>query len=75
MKILVLGAGGVGGYFGGRLLEAGADITFLVRPKRAEVLAKSDLVIRSPLGDLTQRVQTLGQLTNHDRGTSEELRG
>ena len=37
MRILVLGAGALGGYFGGRLAEAGADITFLVRPQRAEV--------------------------------------
>jgi ketopantoate reductase len=36
MKILVVGAGAVGGYFGGRLVQAGRDITFLVRSKRAE---------------------------------------
>jgi ketopantoate reductase len=35
MRILVVGAGAVGGYFGGRLLEAGCNVTFLVRPKRA----------------------------------------
>ena len=40
MRILVLGAGGVGGYFGGRLVEAGADVTFFVRPARARVLAR-----------------------------------
>ena len=34
MRILVLGAGGIGGYFGGRLAEQGKDVTFLVRPKR-----------------------------------------
>src|SRR6185503_4052778 len=50
MKILVLGAGAVGGYFGGRLAEAGADVTFLVRPKRAEMLAKSGLRISSKAG-------------------------
>ena len=50
MKILVLGAGAVGGYFGGRLAEAGADVTFLVRPKRAEMLAKSGLRISSKVG-------------------------
>jgi|CXWL01.1.fsa_nt_gi 2-dehydropantoate 2-reductase len=50
MKILVLGAGAVGGYFGGRLSEAGADVTFLVRPKRAELLAKSGLRISSKAG-------------------------
>ncbi len=51
MRILVVGAGAVGGYFGGRLLEAGRDVTFLVRPRRAALLAKNGLTIRSPLGD------------------------
>jgi 2-dehydropantoate 2-reductase len=51
MRILVVGAGSVGGYFGGRLLEAGRDVTFLVRPRRAAELAKNGLIIRSPLGD------------------------
>ena len=52
MRILVVGAGAVGGYFGGRLLEAGRDVTFLVRPRRAEELAERGLTIQSPLGDL-----------------------
>jgi 2-dehydropantoate 2-reductase len=51
MKILVIGAGAIGGYFGGRLLEAGRDVTFLVRPKRAAQLAETGLVIKSRLGD------------------------
>src|SRR6185369_5283937 len=51
MRILVLGAGGTGGYFGGRLLQAGCDVTFLVRPARAARLRADGLVIRSPLGD------------------------
>jgi 2-dehydropantoate 2-reductase len=51
MRILVLGAGSIGGYFGGRLVEAGRDVTFLVREKRARQLATEGLVIRSPLGD------------------------
>jgi 2-dehydropantoate 2-reductase len=53
MRILVVGAGAIGGYFGGRLLQAGRDVTFLVRPKRAEELARDGLVIRSPAGDVT----------------------
>ncbi len=53
MRILVVGAGALGGYFGGRLKEAGRDVTFLVRPRRAEQLAKTGLVIRSPRGDVT----------------------
>jgi len=51
VRILVVGAGAIGGYFGGRLLEAGRDVTFLVRPARAEALRRTGLVIRSPLGD------------------------
>jgi 2-dehydropantoate 2-reductase len=59
MKILVLGAGAIGGYFGGRLAQAGADIAFLVRGKRAQQLRANGLVVRSPHGDFTQRVQTV----------------
>ncbi len=51
MRILVVGAGSIGGYFGGRLLEAGRDVTFLVRPRRAAQLAKTGLVIKSATGD------------------------
>jgi 2-dehydropantoate 2-reductase len=52
MRILVVGAGAIGGYFGGRLLQAGRDVTFLVRPKRAAQIARTGLAIRSPHGDL-----------------------
>jgi 2-dehydropantoate 2-reductase len=51
MRILIVGAGAIGGYFGGRLLEAGRDVTFLVRPRRSAQLAKTGLVIRSQFGD------------------------
>jgi len=51
MRILVVGAGAIGGYFGGRLLEAGRDVTFLVRPRRAAELAGAGLLIKSPAGD------------------------
>jgi 2-dehydropantoate 2-reductase len=53
MRILVVGAGAIGGYFGGRMLQSGANVTFLVRPKRAAELADAGLVIKSPLGDVT----------------------
>jgi 2-dehydropantoate 2-reductase len=53
MRILVVGAGAIGGYFGGRMLEAGCDLTFLVRPRRAAELAEAGLVIKSPHGDVT----------------------
>lgn len=59
MNILVLGAGGVGGYFGGRLIESGAPVTFLVRDGRARQLAERGLVIKSPVGDATLQVKSL----------------
>jgi len=52
MRILVVGAGAIGGYFGGRMLQAGRDVTFLVRPKRASELGSAGLVIKSPNGDV-----------------------
>lgn len=52
MRILIVGAGAIGGYFGGRLLQVGRDVTFLVRPRRAAQLAEIGLSIRSPRGDL-----------------------
>jgi 2-dehydropantoate 2-reductase len=57
MRILVLGAGGTGGYFGGRLSQGGADVTFLVRPGRAAALDATGLVIKSPFGDANLTVK------------------
>lgn len=57
MKILILGAGAIGGYVGGRLQQSGADATFLVRPARRERLDKDGLVIKSTKGDITQKVK------------------
>src|SRR6516164_1580287 len=53
MRFLVVGAGATGGYFGGRLLEAGRDVTFLVRPARAQRLAATGLTIASPAGNVS----------------------
>ena len=58
MRILVVGVGAVGGYFGGRLLQAGRDVTFLVRPRRAAELAEHGLTIRSPVGDFHRALPT-----------------
>ena len=52
MRTLVVGAGAIGGYFGGRLLEINRDVTFLVRPKRAAELSSQGLKLRSPRGDV-----------------------
>ena len=69
MKILVLGAGATGGYFAGRLAQQGADVTFLVRERRAAQLAANGLVVRSPHGDFTVRpkfVQQAGVRPEYD---------
>lgn len=52
MRFLIVGAGALGSYFGARLLAAGRDVTFLLRPRRAAQLAQTGLVVRSPRGDL-----------------------
>ncbi|HEX3866129.1 MAG TPA: 2-dehydropantoate 2-reductase [Gemmatimonadaceae bacterium] len=64
MKILVLGAGGIGGYFGGRMADAGVDVTFLVRPRRREQLERDGLNVTSPFGDMHIPVKAI---------TAEEL--
>jgi 2-dehydropantoate 2-reductase len=52
MRFLMVGAGALGGYFGGRLLEAGREVTFLLRPRRAAQIARTGLVVQSPFGNL-----------------------
>ena len=59
MKLLILGAGAIGGYFGGRLAEAGVDVTFLVRPRRRDQLARDGLRVESKLGDINLHAKTV----------------
>src|SRR5215813_3532372 len=61
MKILILGAGGVGGYFGGRMVQNKTDVTFLVRPKRAELIGRDGLRIKSRYGDAKLDVRCITQ--------------
>lgn len=63
IRILILGAGGTGGYFGGRLAEAGADVTFLVRDARAAMVRRDGLRIESQFGNATLPVQVVTQDT------------
>lgn len=63
MRFLILGAGAIGGYYGGRLAAAGVDTTFLVRPRRARQIAANGLVIKSPKGDLALPVRTVSRET------------
>jgi 2-dehydropantoate 2-reductase len=53
MKILVMGSGGVGGYFGGRLAGAGNDVTFVARGAHLEAMQRDGLTLDSQLGNLT----------------------
>jgi 2-dehydropantoate 2-reductase len=55
MRYLVLGAGALGGYFGGKLLKGGADVTFLVRPARAAQLKRDGLVVNTQDGEIRTR--------------------
>ena len=59
MRILCLGAGAIGGYFGGRLIEAGADVTFVVREQRRKYLAEHGLRLESPFGDFATPVKAI----------------
>ena len=83
MRILVVGASAVGGYFGGRLLKAGRDVTFLVRPRRAEQIRKNGFAIRvsgEGAEDLPARTDHFGAAaipqggaTHRDRGRREHF--
>ena len=53
MKIAVMGAGAIGGYFGGRLAQAGFDVSFIARGAHLAAIRKNGLKVLSPLGDFT----------------------
>ena len=59
MRILVIGAGATGGYYGGKLARAGRDVTFLVREKRAAQLRRTGLMVRTPTGEFTLTPQLI----------------
>ena len=63
MRILIVGAGATGGYFGAHLAQAGRDVTFLVRPGRAAQLRRDGLCVLSPHGDIkvTPRLLVTGE--------------
>jgi 2-dehydropantoate 2-reductase len=67
MRLLVVGAGATGGYFGGRLAHAGRDVTFLVRPRRAAELEATGLRVVSPHGgfELAPKLVTAGAIPGH----------
>jgi 2-dehydropantoate 2-reductase len=57
MKIIVMGAGGVGGYFGARLAQAGNEVSFIARGRHLEALRAKGLTLKSPLGDAQLKVR------------------
>ena len=59
MKILIVGAGGIGGYFGAKLMKAGADITFLLRDKRQKIIQAQGLIVETPKGNFTVHPKSL----------------
>ncbi len=59
MKILIVGAGGIGGYYGAQLMLAGADVTYLLREKRQALIQKQGLVVETPRGSFTVHPQTV----------------
>ena len=59
MRFLIIGAGALGGYYGGMLVKGGADVAFLVRPRRAAQLAERGLVIKMPDGEYRAPVKTV----------------
>jgi 2-dehydropantoate 2-reductase len=66
MRILILGAGGIGGYFGARLQSAGGDVTFLVRPNRADNLSANGLRVSSVFGDIALTPKVITSATKSD---------
>ncbi|MEZ5824135.1 MAG: 2-dehydropantoate 2-reductase [Geminicoccaceae bacterium] len=70
MRVLMIGAGGVGGYFGARLAAAGRDVAFIARGQHREAMERDGLFIESPRGDLhlpSVRVhETIAEAGPHD---------
>src|SRR5947207_15489231 len=59
MRIAILGAGGVGGYFGARLQQAGHSVAFIARGRHLQALQRNGLSLRSPLGDAQLKVKAV----------------
>ncbi|MCF7559863.1 2-dehydropantoate 2-reductase [Sabulilitoribacter multivorans] len=64
MNIVVIGAGGVGGYFGGKLAKAGFNVTFIARGKHLEAIKNKGLQVKSILGDFTVYPEAIEDINN-----------
>ncbi len=67
MKVVVIGAGGVGGYFGGLLAKAGHDVTFIARGEHLEKLKEHGLIVKSVHGDFQVKVGAELTTTNIEK--------
>lgn len=67
MRILIVGAGATGGYFGARLVQAGRDVTFLLRERRRQQINQHGLILQTPQGRETLRPATIvaGEISTH----------
>ncbi|HEX4223085.1 MAG TPA: 2-dehydropantoate 2-reductase, partial [Pseudonocardiaceae bacterium] len=52
MRVAVMGTGGIGGYFGARLVQGGHEVAFIARGRQLAALRANGLTVRSPLGDV-----------------------
>ncbi len=68
MKIAIIGTGGVGGYFGGKLAQAGNDVTFIARGEHLKAIRNSGLTVKSILGDFKiENVKATDKITDLDK--------
>ncbi len=68
MRIVVMGSGGLGGYFGGLLARSGADVRFVARGGHLQALQERGLTVRSVNGDFTVPVQASADLARLPSG-------
>ena len=69
MKIAIIGSGGVGGYFGGKIAKAGFEVAFLARGEHLKAMRTKGLTVKSMLGDFhvdsvkaTDKIQDIGKV-------------
>ena len=68
MKIAIIGTGGVGGYFGAKLAQAGNEVTFLARGEHLKAIQKNGLTVKSILGDFrVENIKTTDKISNIEK--------
>ena len=68
MKIAIIGTGGVGGYFGAKLAQAGNEVTFLARGEHLKAIQKNGLTVKSILGDFrVENIKATDKISNIEK--------